>query len=194
MSKLCSSPSPSPNSKELGGRRGIVLVILLAAAVRLLGLWQSYPFSYYGDEIHFVERALSFGSFDFNPHWFHKPAGYMYLLFFEFGLFFLLGKLIGAWGNVADFAAAYVSRPGDFYLIGRVTTALFSFATIWLVYELGKKLFDRRTGFLAALFLGLSFGHVVSSQHVKADSPAAFLTFASMYFLLVYLGSGRSRD
>ena len=39
-----------------------------------LGIWHSYPFSYYGDEVHFVERALSFGSFDFNPHWFHKPA------------------------------------------------------------------------------------------------------------------------
>ena len=114
-------------------------ILLLGALLRLLGIWHGYPFSYYPDEAHFVKRALSFGSFDFNPHWFHKPAFFMYVLFFEYGIYFLFGKLAGLWNTVSDFATTYIVQPGPFYLIGRLTSAFFSLATIYLVFRIGEK-------------------------------------------------------
>ncbi len=134
-----------------------------------------------------MKRALSFGSFDFNPHWFHKPAFYMYLLFFEYGLYFFLGKIAGLWVSTSEFAVQYVRNPGPFYMIGRFTTVLFSVGSIWLVYQIGKRHFKPGVGLASALILSLTFGHVVSSQDIKADTPTVFFTIASMLFLLNYV-------
>lgn len=158
----------------------------LAIFVRVLGIWHSYPYSYYGDEVHFVKRALSFGSGDLNPHWFHKPAFYMYFLFFEYVIFYVVGKIFSFWQTTAEYAVFYILNPGPFYLIGRATTTLFGLGNIWLVYLIGEKHFSKNSGIIASLLLCLSFGHVVSGQSVKADVPATFFAVLSLYFLLNY--------
>ena len=174
-------------------RLAIGAILVLATALRVLGIWHGYPYSYYGDEVHFVERSLSFGSLDFNPHWFHKPAFYMYLLFAGYGLFYVTGWLVGAWASTAEFAVAYMTNPGPWFLIGRLTTALFGIATVWLVYELARRSFGHEAGLVSALLLAFSTGHVASSQAVKADGPTTFLTIASMYFLLAFVSAGGQR-
>jgi len=177
------------NTKKL-----FFLVILLASIIRLWGIWHGYPYSYYPDEAHFVKRALSFGSGDLNPHWFHKPAFYMYVLFFEYGLFFLFGKIAGFWSSVSDFAVSYIINPGPFYLIGRLTTVLFSLGSVWIVYKIGERHFKKGTGIIAALLLSLSYGHIAASQDIKADTPAMFFAILSALFLLNYLSEKKQRD
>lgn len=182
------------DSETFKNNQLIIGILILAAALRILGIWHDYPFSFYPDEAHFVKRALAFGSLDFNPHWFHKPAFFMYLLFFEYGAYFVIGKILSWWQGAPEFAAHYIGNPGTFYMIGRVTVALFSVATIWVVFRLGEKHFYRNSGILAALLLAVTYGHVDSSQDIKADVPAAFFMIASMFFLLNYLNSGRNKD
>jgi 4-amino-4-deoxy-L-arabinose transferase-like glycosyltransferase len=165
----------------------ITIIVLLAVVLRVIGIWHDYPFSFYPDEAHFVKRALSFGSFDFNPHWFHKPAFYMYLLFVDYGIFFIVGKIFGLWQAVSDFAVYYITNPGPFYLIGRLTTMIFGVATIVVVYFLGERYIKKNSGLVAALFLTLSYGHVVACQDIKADIPASFFAILSMYYLIKYL-------
>jgi len=169
-------------------------ILVLAAFLRILGIWHDYPFSFYPDEAHFVKRSLAFGSMDFNPHWFHKPAFFMYLLFFEYGFYFVIGKVLGWWQGAPEFAAHYISNPGAFYLIGRMTVVFFSIATIWVVFRLGEKHFYKNSGILAALLLTLTFGHVDSSQDIKADASAAFFMIAAMFFLLNYLKNKGNKD
>ncbi|MBC8184786.1 glycosyltransferase family 39 protein [candidate division KSB1 bacterium] len=171
----------------------ISIILFLAFSLRILGIWHDYPYSFFGDEAHFVKRALSFGSLDFNPHWFHKPAFYMYFLFFEYGIFFVFGKIIGLWGSVSDFAVFYILNPGPFYLIGRITTALFGIATVYVVYLIGEIHFRKNAGLIGALLIALSCGHVVASQDVKADVPTAFFTILSMYYLLNYFADSRRK-
>lgn len=171
----------------------IVFIILLGALLRLIGIFHDYPYSFYPDEAHFVKRALSFGSGDFNPHWFHKPAFYMYILFFEYGLYFVIGKIVGLWQTVADFAVYYIKNPGSFYIIGRLTTMLFGLATIGCVYIVGERHFKKNVGLIGALLLSLSFGHVAACQDIKADIPAAFFAFLSMLFLLNYVQSEKNK-
>ena len=83
------------NTKKWSMKKDLWLLglILIAFSVRFFGIFHDLPFTYYGDEKHFINRAVAFGSGDLNPHWFHKPALYMYLLFFEYGMYFLVGKL-----------------------------------------------------------------------------------------------------
>lgn len=166
-------------------------VLALAAIVRIWGIQHDLPYSFYGDEQHFVKRALSFGSGDLNPHWFHKPAFYMYLLFGEYGVYYCVGWLLGSWNSVDEFAVSFIRDPSAFYLIGRLTTLGFGVATIWGVYCIGERHFSKSVGLYAALLLALTYGHVEASRVVKADVPAACLGVWAMYFLLNYMQQPR---
>lgn len=171
-----------------------IAILTLSAIVRIIGIWHGYPYTFYPDEAHFVKRALAFGSFDFNPHWFHKPAFYMYVLFFEYGIYFMISKVFGLVTSVADFAVSYIRNPGPFYIIGRLTTAIFGCATVVIVYLAGERHFRKNSGLYAALLLSLSFGHVVASQDIKADVPSALFAILSMYYLLNYISAGTNRN
>jgi 4-amino-4-deoxy-L-arabinose transferase-like glycosyltransferase len=168
----------------------IIIILLIASIVRLLGIWHDYPFSYNPDEGHFIKRSLSFGSGDFNPHWFHKPAFLMYLLFIEYSLFYLLGKMFSMFPNVDAFAVYYFKNAGPFILIGRITVALFGIATVYLIYKIGEKFWSKQTGIYASLLLALCYGHIFSGQDVKADVPTTFFSVLSMYYLLRVCGEG----
>ncbi len=170
-------------------------ILLIAAILRFWGIWHDYPFSYYPDEVHFVKRSLAFGSGDLNPHWFHKPAFFMYLLFFEYGLFYVLGKIAGIFPNVDAFTAYYFKNAGPFILIGRVTVTLFGIATVYLVYRIGERFWSKQAGIYASLLLALCYGHIFSGQDVKADVPTTFFTVLSIYYLLRVCCEGfKSRD
>lgn len=184
------TPPTPPNRDPV--RIAFWIVLAVAAGLRLWGIGHSLPYSYYPDESHFVKRALSFGSGDLNPHWFHKPAFYMYLLFAEYGIFYLAGYVGGLWDGASEFAVRYVLDPGGFYLIGRLTTAAFSLATVWLVYRIGRRAFCRQVGLAAAAVFAVIPGVVAPSQHVKEDIPSMFFAALSLYVLLRYLDSRRT--
>jgi hypothetical protein len=162
----------------------VVVVLIFASILRFWGIWHGYPFSYYPDEQHFVNRAVSFGSGDLNPHWFHKPAFLMYILFFEYGLFFVLGKFMGMFSTADGFAVYYFQDTWPFILIGRITVTIFGIATIYVVYKIGERFWSKTAGLCCAILLTLSYGHIFCGQDVKADVPTTFFATLSIYFLL----------
>lgn len=175
-------------------RKFLFIILISAFILRIWGIWHGYPYSYYPDEAHFVKRALSFGSGDLNPHWFHKPAFFMYMLFFEYGVFFVIGKISGLWQSVGDFAVSFIKNPGPFYIIGRVTVTAFGMGVIFVTFLIAKTLFNRKSAVFSALILSVSLGHVMVAKDIKADIPCAFFTLLSVYFLILYLKSGITRN
>ncbi len=170
------------------------MVLLTAFFVRFLGIFHDFPYTYFGDEEHFIRRAVSFGSGDLNPHWFHKPALYMYLLFFEYGVYFIIGVVFGWFGSVDDFARHFFTDISTFLFLGRLTTVLFSVGTIYFTYRIGKELRTAQVGLFAALFLTFCLGHFASSIVVKADVPSTFFAVVSLLFILFLYRSGHIRD
>jgi len=162
----------------------VIIVLIIASILRFWGIWHGYPFSYFPDEQHFVNRAITFGSGDLNPHWFHKPAFLMYILFFDYGIFFVIGKITGMFSNIDSFAVYYFQNSWPFILIGRITVTLFGIATIYVVYKIGEKFWSKTVGLFCSMFLTLSYGHIFCGQDIKADVPTAFFTALSIYFLL----------
>ena len=177
-------------------RRALFSLVLLAFAIRCLGCFgQGLPYSYYGDEIFNVRQALRFGAeFTLDPSWFNKPSLGYYILFGEYGVYYLLGRLSGLFTNPQDFAQHYFDAPGAFYLIGRVSTAVFGALTVLLSYRLGKEVRGRFCGVLSALVLCLTLGHIASSQQVKMDVPATFFTAWAALFCLRVLKRGLRKD
>jgi 4-amino-4-deoxy-L-arabinose transferase-like glycosyltransferase len=73
-------------------------------------------------------------------------------------------------------------KANQFYGIGVGIVTMFGLGCVFLVYELGRKLYGEKTGFVAAALFGLTPWHVVMSTTFLIDAQCLFL---SLLFLLV---------
>ena len=73
----------------------------------------------------------------------------------------------------------------------RLAAAVVGVATVWLVYELGRLLYGRRTGLLAALLMALMPYHVVVTRQVLLDGPMTLLTTLTFLLVARFALSGR---
>ena len=179
------SPTLSPREKESGaaptGRLTLALlgaILLLALGLRLWGLSWGLPWAFHPDEIFYVDQAEDIVRFgDLNPKYFKNPSALTYLI---------AGELVAA-------RALGLGGPGLPYLLARLDSALIGTASVGLVFALGARLFDRRIGLLAALFLALSFLHVRDSHYGVNDVPGTGLLLASLYCCARILQGGSAR-
>ena len=173
-----------------------LLVVLVAAGLRIWGCFgQGYPYSFYPDEQNNVVRAMQFGAKgSLDPDWFNKPALGYYVLFGEFGAYYMAGRAAGRFESSEDFALHYMENQGPFYLIGRLSTSLFGALTVLLTWFLGRRLCGREVGLLAAILLAAMVGHVQAGQQVKMDVPQTFFATWSALFIAGILRRGWRRD
>ena len=152
--------------------RTILLVILaLALGLRVWGITFGLPYDFTADELHHIVRALKVGAGEGGPvlriwHTLGK-GGLDYLLFFEYGLLYLLWWALGRVGSPDDFALQYFRDPTAFYLIGRLTIALMGALTTLAVYFAAKRVYGVRIGLVAAFFGATSYLHGVYSHLIN---------------------------
>jgi hypothetical protein len=72
----------------------------------------------------------------------------------------------------------------------RLTAALVGVATVYLVYEVGRLLYGRRAGLLAALVMALMPYHVVVTRQVLLDGPMTLFATLTLYLLIRFVMSG----
>ena len=70
---------------------------------------------------------------------------------------------------------------GDYVFVLRLPSAFFSVLAIPLVYALGRMLFNRRVGLLAAFLLAIAPLHIRYAQEARMYAPFAFLSVLSLY-------------
>lgn len=98
----------------------------------------------------------------------HPPLHYWFLHFWN------------GWAGEGEFAV-------------RFTSVLFAVATVALTYRLGRELWGRPWGLVAALLLATSRFHIGWSQEIKMYSPAIFLALVAIFFFLRLLREPRAR-
>ncbi len=76
-------------------------------------------------------------------------------------------------------------------LRGRLLSAAFGVGTVFICYLLGKRLYGRRAGAIAALLLAVMPYHVIVSRQVLLDGPMVFFSTVSLYFLARYAQTQR---
>jgi 4-amino-4-deoxy-L-arabinose transferase-like glycosyltransferase len=166
-------------------------VLLIAAILRLWGLFHDLPFSYFGDELHFMKRSAALGTGDLNPHWFHKPAFLMYVLAGVDGLYYAAGRLAGRFDSTAAFGAHFLTTPGPFLLLGRMVVFLCGIATVFVVWRIARRVYGSvAAAFSAGLVAAVLAPMIASSQVIKSDVPAGLLMALSV---LVYLRTREDR-
>lgn len=162
----------------------LFLILAFAWLVRLWGIQFGLPYQYHPDEVKYVILALKVGVVGPNVGYFDNPTGFVYLLFFEYGLFYLIGRLFSFFHSARDLAILYYQNPSVYLLLGRTTVALLSVGTVYLTYLVSKKSFNRTVGLVAALFLACSFGHIRDSHFAVPDIPMVFFVIFAFYFII----------
>jgi hypothetical protein len=156
-----------------------------ALALRAIGLSYGLPDVYNPDEVAIMARALSFARGTLNPHNFLYPTFYFYVLFAVVGAYLAFLRLSGQVTSIAALQALYFTQPTGIYLAGRLLSAVTGAASVLVLRDLSARLFDRRIGTTAAIFLAVAPLHVRDSHYVKHD------VFATLLVVLAYVTMAR---
>ncbi len=154
----------------------LLFILALAAFVRFQGIGFGLPYlEARPDETTIVEHAMGFWSGDLNPHFFAYPTFFMYMVS---GLGALKAGLAGSYPD-----AYFSQNVPEVYRLARSLAALLGVWTVALTYLVGRRLFDRRVGLVAALFLALCFLHARDSHFGVTDVPMTAFIMGGMVFV-----------
>jgi len=79
-------------------------------------------------------------------------------------------------------------------LVGRALSGLFDLLTVLLIFLLGRRLYDRWVGLLAAALLAVTVFHIQLSHYAAFDAIMAFWVVATVYFSVRLADEGRPSD
>ena len=174
----------------------IFAILVLAAALRLYNVDFGLPALLDPDELVFElasYRQIANGTL--NPGWFGHPATTtIYGLSLVNVLVYLWGRQTGTFESVPDFAQHIFMDPGILILPGRVMVVALAVWTVWLVYRLALKLFDRNTALLAAGLVAISPVMITWSQVIRSDVTATVFMLCAMLRSLDYLREPKVRS
>jgi len=166
-------------------------VLVLAFGLRTWGIRQGLPYVYDVDEYgHFVPEAVAMFHHGLNPHYFINPPALTYFLHAVFWVWF--GVLRS--GSHASIAREFALHPDRFFLVARVTVALLGTASVWLLYLLGARLFNRAVGLLASTVMAVAFLPVFYGHLALNDAPTLLPLTLSLLGAAGVLRRGRVLD
>ncbi|TSD05529.1 MAG: glycosyl transferase family protein [Parcubacteria group bacterium Athens0714_12] len=189
----------------------LAVVLILAFYLRIWGINYGLPNFFIGDEQSIVGGALKMGELkilipalypeEFRSLYYPPFISYLYLIFLT--PFILIKYLFGGFLDFAEFRQELSLNYGFVWFWARFFTALIGSATIYLVYLIGKKFFNKKTAFFASLFFSLSFFHLQLSHFARHWAPIVFFfclavliscfiykSFCKKYYFLAGLVSG----
>ena len=114
-----------------------------------------------------------------RPPDFYYPSLFIYSLAGLYFAFYAVTRPLGWYSSVTAFADSRRETLGPFFYLGRGLSALMGTLTVWWLYVLGRTLFDRTVGLVAALFLSMSLLHVRDSHFSTTDITMTALIGAS---------------
>ena len=79
-------------------------------------------------------------------------------------------------------------------IVARFLSATAGVASVWLLFRIGARLFDRTVAFIAMTFLALAFLHVRDSHFGVTDLPMSCMVLAAFLAIVKLSVSGSSRD
>ena len=142
------------------------LILLVGLVLRVVHNDHGLPYVYYVDEgSHFTKRAIETFR-DANPGYFQNPSGYTYLLYLVYR------AIAVGMGGSADVVAAYRANATWVFEVSRGLAAVLCLAGVAGVYAVGRSLWDRRTGLVAAAVLCFAFLPVAFSRLALTDVGA----------------------
>ena len=113
-----------------------------------------------------------------NPHWFPLGSILIYVIVF-------FRSIVEMFTDVTDLEMRYV---------GRTLSALADVGTVFMVYVLGRRMFSRGVGLLAAALTALAVIHIQNSHFYRPETFSVLFTLASFWAMLRMVERQRWRD
>lgn len=176
----------------------IGFVVLIAAivgfALRIIGTNPGFPQTHPDEPVIYSTVANMLIKNTLNPfeipiYKFFYPGFVIYLNFFLFKLIFIpLSFVLNKFTNQPT-SLSEVLGPGFINAMfwSRSITAFLSTLSIPLVFLIGKKIFDKKVGLIAAVFLTFNYRNVLSSHFGLLDSINGTFALLVMYSCLKIL-------
>ncbi|MEA2404195.1 MAG: hypothetical protein QOE08_842 [Thermoleophilaceae bacterium] len=162
------APAPAPARTEpltAADRRTRLLLLGVCIVAAFLRLWQINKLGLNSDEAVYAGQGASIANDPTLEPFF--PTFRAHPLLFQTFL------------SVGD-------HLGILEIFGRVLSAAVGVATVVITYALGKLLYGRKAGLVAALFIALMPYHVVVTRQILLDGPMVMFATLSLYLLARY--------
>lgn len=166
-------------SESRGGARYLPWIALaVGATLRLYGIRFGLPSNFHPDEVPKVNAIMRMvGSQTLDPQYFLHPS---LLLYCTYGMNTVL-HAVGIEGSFRETA----------FFAGRLVSATAGIASIALTYQIGKRVFSREVGGIAACLLAVFPLHVTCSRYLKEDALLTFVVLSCVLVTIVAVQSQR---
>lgn len=179
----------------MSSARWLLLVLLVAAfALRAWDAGWGLPFTYHPDEHQYVDSAVAMLSGDLDPGRFTNPTLLKYGYALLFAVVAATGRLFGQWPSMAAFQDAFAADPTSAYVLARLVTALLGTVTVALTYRLGRRVYGRTAGLVAAALLAATFLHARDGHFATNDVLTALLATWALEFAVRLARRPRGRE
>ena len=153
----------------------LAVILGIGALCRIWGLDFGLPYTQARpDETYIIDVARALLSGTAPPRHYDYPWLYMGLVSVLYIAYYLLGAALGTFHSLSDMITSWRTHWEPFFLLSRALSAGFGTATVWVVFRIGRRLWDEWTGLLAALFLSLAFLHARDSHFGTTDVATVF--------------------
>lgn len=178
------------HEKEAAGplKWPIVAILLVALALRLVGLGYGLPYALDFEEDRNVSQAfnhtLMLRSTKLVPDDMSRSALPSYVFAAEYGALYGNASLFDRISSLIEYKQLFLIRPSLFIVLGRIAATAFGLFAVYLVYLICKRAFDWGVGVLAAVFMAVSPHQVHFSRLATGDIMALVFALGGLYFLL----------
>lgn len=170
---------------------GLLLILLAAFLLRVWGIGFGLPGHPIIDEAGLIYEALYAGAHHLAPVRYVYAPLIPYILLFEYGIYYIFGRLSGLFTTPESFLITYLKNPTTLYLMGRMTMVILSTATVWSVWYTAKKFFGKNTGLISAFFMAVVFLNTKEAHYIKQDVPMTFFLMPVFYYSLSLFENGK---
>ncbi len=171
----------------------LVFILIIGFFLRFIGIDWGLPSktgairTFYVDEsiILMALSEMNPSKFDFNPHHFNNGTSYFYLTGITLKVCSLLG--IFTLSSNMDFYRHNIKSAEMMFAIGRYMSIFFGILTIYLVYIIGKRVYNKNIGLLSAFITAIMPLHIIDSHYMYFDMPLTFFfTLTLLISLKIY--------
>ena len=161
---------------EEAARWPILVILLVALAVRLAGIGYGLPWCFDREEQRTVRQAFDLTAHNWRPVRSDRPLFMDYIVAGEYGGAFAVGHMIGRIGPIHEFERVFLTRPSLFIVLARLASIFFGICAIYVIYSIGRMVSEWAVGIMAASIVAFSPHHIALCRSGAGES-LAFLLF-----------------
>ena len=159
-------------------------VLIMVAGLIVITPFVFIKTSVTGDEVFNEAASLKLIYENLNTGFLYMPNLNYYLVSFVFMAIYLLTGHAAGTDTALNLVIHYLTNP-RMYLIGaRLVSMAAGLGILWMVYLIGKRLWNRTTGLYAAIFTLFSIIFVHFSSIVSPYNTSIFFALVSYYWML----------